>query len=102
MCHSAREAVRGLKVVAIPPNMRLAAEAAEEDASTGKTKIAPYWRVVREDGSLNPKFPGGVERQAEKLRGEGHRILPGTGKRPPRIALPCKTAILKDWLSATE
>jgi alkylated DNA nucleotide flippase Atl1 len=67
--------------------VRLAAEAAEEDASTGKTKITPYWRVVKDDGSLNPKFPGGVDRQAEKLRAEGHRILPGTGKRPPRVAL---------------
>lgn len=67
--------------------VRIAAEAAEEDARAGKTKITPYWRVVKEDGSLNPKFPGGVERQAERLRAEGHRILPNAGKRPPRIAL---------------
>ena len=67
--------------------VRIAAEAAEEDASTGKSKITPYWRVLKDDGSLNPKFPGGVHRQAEKLREEGHRILPGTGKRPPRVAL---------------
>jgi len=66
--------------------IRIAAEAAEEDASKGKTGITPYWRVVKDDGSLNPKFPGGVERQAERLRGEGHRILPGAGKRPPRVA----------------
>jgi hypothetical protein len=55
--------------------VRIAAEAAEEDARAGKTRIAPYWRVVKEDGSLNPKFPGGVERQAERLRAEGHRIV---------------------------
>lgn len=67
--------------------VRIAAEAAEEDARSGKTRITPYWRVVKDDGSLNPKFPGGVERQAERLRAEGHRILPGTGKRPPRVAL---------------
>jgi len=67
--------------------VRIAAEAAEEDASTGKSKITPYWRVLKDDGSLNPKFPGGVHRQAQKLREEGHRILPGTGKRPPRVAL---------------
>ena len=67
--------------------VRIAAEAAEEEASTGKSKITPYWRVLKDDGSLNPKFPGGVHRQAEKLREEGHRILPGTGKRPPRVAL---------------
>ena len=66
--------------------IRIAAEAAEEDAASGKTKITPYWRVVKDDGSLNPKFPGGVERQAERLRAEGHRIVPGRGKRPPRVA----------------
>jgi hypothetical protein len=67
--------------------VRIAAEAAEEDAGAGKSKITPYWRVLKDDGSLNPKFPGGVQRQAENLREEGHRILPGTGKRPPRVAL---------------
>ena len=54
--------------------VRIAAEAAEEDASAGKAKITPYWRVLKDDGSLNPKFPGGVERQAERLRAEGHKI----------------------------
>ncbi len=65
--------------------IRIAAEAAEEDAAEGKTRITPYWRVVKEDGSLNPKFPGGVERQAERLRDEGHRIVRGKGKLPPRV-----------------
>ena len=67
--------------------VRIAAEAAEEDAAAGKTEITPYWRVVKEDGSLNPKFPGGVQRQQEHLREEGHRIIPGSGKRPPRVVL---------------
>ena len=67
--------------------VRIAAEAAEEDASAGKTIITPYWRVVKDDGSLNPKFPGGAERQAERLRDEGHRIISGSGKRRPRVAL---------------
>lgn len=67
--------------------VRIAAEAAEEDAGNGKAKITPYWRVLKDDGSLNPKFPGGVKQQAERLREEGHRIVPGTGKRPPRVAL---------------
>jgi hypothetical protein len=48
--------------------------------------ITPYWWVVKDDGSLNPKFPGGAERQGERLRAEGHRILPAKGKRPPRVA----------------
>jgi alkylated DNA nucleotide flippase Atl1 len=66
--------------------IHIAAEVAEEDAQAGKKKITPYWRVVKDDGSLNPKFPGGVERQAERLRAEGHRILAASGKRPPRVA----------------
>ena len=66
--------------------VRIAAEAAEEEAGAGKARITPYWRVVKDDGSLNPKFPGGVERRAERLRAEGHRILPARGKQPPRVA----------------
>jgi 6-O-methylguanine DNA methyltransferase, DNA binding domain len=67
--------------------VRIVAEAAEEDAGAGKAGIAPYWRVLRDDGSLNPKFPGGVTRQAERLRAEGHQILPGAGRQLPRVAL---------------
>src|SRR5262245_58747994 len=67
--------------------VRIAAEAAEEEAAEGKSRITPYWRVVKDDGSLNPKFPGGVARQEERLRDEGHRIVAARGKRPPRIAL---------------
>jgi alkylated DNA nucleotide flippase Atl1 len=67
--------------------VRLAAEAAEEQAGSGATRITPYWRVVKADGSLNPKFPGGVAQQSERLSGEGHRITPARGNRPPRVAL---------------
>jgi hypothetical protein len=67
--------------------VRIAAEAAEEDAREGKSRVTPYWRVLKDDGSLNPKFPGGVEQQAKRLRAEGHRVLPGAGKRPPRVVL---------------
>jgi len=67
--------------------VRIAAEAAEEEAAAGEIQITPYWRVLKDDGSLNPKFPGGVVRQARRLRAEGRRILPGHGKRPPRAVL---------------
>ena len=67
--------------------VRLASEAAEEEAASGKTRITPYWRVVKDDGSLNPKFPGGAERQSERLRAEGHRILAGSKRRPPRLEI---------------
>jgi hypothetical protein len=66
--------------------VRIASEAAEEDRRAGKSRITPYWRIVKDDGSLNPKLPGGVARQAQLLRAEGHQILPGQGKRPPRVA----------------
>jgi alkylated DNA nucleotide flippase Atl1 len=57
--------------------LRIVAEAAEEDRAAGRADITPYWRVVREDGRLIAKFPGGVERQAEQLRAEGHPVERG-------------------------
>jgi len=65
--------------------LRIISEAAEEDRQAGATAITPYWRVVKDDGSLNPKFPGGVEGHARRLQEEGHRIIPGQGKKPPRV-----------------
>jgi alkylated DNA nucleotide flippase Atl1 len=41
--------------------IRIIAEASEEDRANGRKRVAPYWRVIKDDGSLNPKFPGGVE-----------------------------------------
>lgn len=54
--------------------LRIAAEAAEEDRVEGKTKITPYWRVIRDDGSLHQKLPGGPTAQAAQLAAEGHEI----------------------------
>jgi hypothetical protein len=51
--------------------VRIAAETAEEDRANGKRRLTPYWRVIKDDGSLNPKYPGGVESQARNLRAEG-------------------------------
>ncbi len=65
--------------------LRIVAEVAEEDLSEGGKEVTPYWRVLKADGSLNPKFPGGVEVQADRLRAEGHIIEPGKGKKPPRV-----------------
>ena len=65
--------------------IRIAAEAAEEDLLNGKKRITPYWRVVRDDGSLMEKFPGGVKAQAQRLKEEDHSIEPGKGKKPPRV-----------------
>ena len=64
--------------------VRIAAEAAEEDRSNGRQKVTPYWRVIKDDGSLNPKFPGGVAQQTRHLRAEGFRVV-RSGKKPPFV-----------------
>lgn len=35
----------------------------------------PYWRTLKGNGELNPKYPGGVEEQRAKLESEGHRVI---------------------------
>ena len=35
----------------------------------------PYWRTLKANGELNPKYPGGVLAQKEKLEKEGHVII---------------------------
>lgn len=65
--------------------LRIISEAAEEDRRKGKKQVTPYWRVVKDDGSLNPKYPGGVEAHAARLKEEGHKIVPGKGKKPPKV-----------------
>ena len=63
--------------------LRVVAEAAEEDRQRGREDVTPYWRVVRDDGKLNAKFPGGVEAHGQRLRAEGHRVENG------RVAMTC-------------
>ena len=52
-----------------------AANAAEE--MKGDTA---YWRTLKNNGELNKKYPGGVERQRRLLEQEGHEII-NKGKR---------------------
>jgi len=63
--------------------VRIAAEAAEEDREQGRKRITPYWRVVKDDGTFNPKLPGGVGRQTRTLRAEGFEV--STGGKTPRL-----------------
>jgi len=63
----------------------IAAHAAEEDAAEGEQNITPYWRTLKSGGELNPKYPGGINAQAERLREEGHIIEPSKGKKPPKV-----------------
>ena len=62
--------------------VRIVAEAAEEDRGQNKKRITPYWRVVRDDGSLNPKFPGGIDQQTRYLRAEGFSVVKSGRKQP--------------------
>jgi hypothetical protein len=66
-------------------HLRIVSEAAEEDRAKGKKQITPYWRIIKDDGTLNPKFPGGVEAQSARLEEEGHIVEPGRGKGPPHV-----------------
>jgi alkylated DNA nucleotide flippase Atl1 len=65
--------------------VRIVAEAAEEDRQNSRLDLTPYWRVVREDGSMMDRFPGGVTQQARLLRAEGHIVTRSAGARPPRV-----------------
>lgn len=61
--------------------LRIVAEAAEEELREGKelSQVTPWWRVVKRDGALNPKFPGGTARQGELLAAEGHELETAKG-----------------------
>jgi hypothetical protein len=53
----------------------IAAHAAEEASAAGAKRVTPYWRTLKTGGELNPKYPGGAEGIAKRLRAEGHRIV---------------------------
>jgi hypothetical protein len=55
----------------------IAAHAAAEAELEGPKRITPWWRVLKDGGKLNPKYPGGVREQGRRLRAEGHRIAAG-------------------------
>jgi alkylated DNA nucleotide flippase Atl1 len=63
----------------------IAARAAEEMADEGEEDITPYWRTLKSKGELNPKYPGGVEAQAVRLREEGHTIETGRDGKPRKV-----------------
>ena len=56
--------------------MNIVAKAAEEMRELGsdEAEITPYWRCLKTDGELNPKYPGGIEHQATQLEAEGYTI----------------------------
>ena len=58
----------------------IAAHAAAENETEGKKRITPFWRALKIGGEVNPKYPGGVDAVAKRLRAEGHKIA-AKGKR---------------------
>ena len=53
----------------------IAAHAAAEAKRDGAKRITPYWRTLKNGGELNPKYPGGVQRVAKRLKAEGHQVV---------------------------
>jgi hypothetical protein len=53
----------------------IAAHAADESESSGAKRITPYWRTLKAQGELNPKYPGGIPNLQRRLEEEGHEII---------------------------
>ena len=58
----------------------IAAHAAVEQAEEDRTAMIPYWRTLKANGELNPKYPGGIEEQKRRLEAEGFTVVPKAGK----------------------
>jgi hypothetical protein len=52
----------------------IAAHAADEAENAGSKRVTPYWRTLKAKGEINPRYPGGVEQLARRLKAEGHEI----------------------------
>lgn len=78
----------------------IAAHAAEEAEQEGETDVTPYWRTLKGSGELNPKYPGGVERQRRRLEAEGHRVLQ-KGKNLRVAGFEARLAELAPWFPGT-
>ena len=52
-----------------------AANAAEEANREGKSLDIPYWRTLKSEGFLNPKYPGGQEAHKNLLEKEGFKVI---------------------------
>lgn len=55
--------------------LNIAARAAAEIEEMGGKRVTPWWRVLKSDGTLNPKMPGGIAEQKKRLRDEGHSVV---------------------------
>lgn len=53
----------------------IAAHAAAEAEAEGRKNTTPFWRTLKSQGELNPKYPGGIPALRRKLSAEGHKII---------------------------
>ena len=53
----------------------ISAHVAREEMEEGRARVTPYWRTLKSDGEINPKYPGGIEGQKTRLESEGHRVI---------------------------
>jgi len=58
----------------------IAAFASEERLANKKKDITPYWRTLKSKGEINPKYPGGIEKQIKLLNDEGFQIYNKSSK----------------------
>jgi len=53
----------------------ISANAAEEIKAQGRKNITPYWRTLKLGGTLNEKYPGGINCQKLLFEQERHKII---------------------------
>jgi hypothetical protein len=52
------------------------ARAASEREMMGAKRVTPWWRVLKSDGTLNEKMPGGLAEHKKRLAAEGFKVGP--------------------------
>lgn len=52
----------------------IAAHAAAEAELDGAKRVTPFWRTLKRDGEVNPKYPGGIVGVRARLEAEGHKV----------------------------
>jgi hypothetical protein len=60
--------------------LKIIADAVEEDLESGKKDVSPYWRVLKDDGSLNPKLHDGIKFQYKHLADEDFEFITAESK----------------------
>jgi alkylated DNA nucleotide flippase Atl1 len=52
----------------------IVAKAAAEMEMMGAKRVSPWWRVLKSDGKLNEKMPGGLAGHQARLEAEGFAV----------------------------